>query len=246
MLNYCNFCEIRENDGFSSQICYSCLKILEQSYAFKQQCKNTEMRLKKIQMKLAVTDENFTDFADHDLETDDVCKNQPFGVTAEDLISFLDQPLPPPLQFPCGQCAQSFDNPSDLKVHQSVHGTDLVCLICFKKFTGRQVLKRHLKIHFLKKSHLCKICGKTFAESHALTKHLRHHSGVPREKKHICEECGQSFSEPYYLNIHLRKHTGERPLVCQQCNKTFADPRSFKIHLMVHNGEKPFECRFCQ
>ncbi|XP_044270017.1 zinc finger protein 271-like [Tribolium madens] len=163
----------------------------------------------------------------------------------EDFISFLDEPLPPPLPFQCDNCSHSFNQENDLKIHRSIHNSDLSCLACSKKFKGRQSLKRHLKIHLTQKPHVCKICSKSFSESYALVKHLRRHSGIPREKRHICEECGQGFSEPYYLKVHVRKHTGERPLACPDCDKTFADPRSLKTHLMIHSGERPFKCNYC-
>lgn len=55
---------------------------------------------------------------------------------SEDFISFLDIPLPPPLQHQCQNCSQSFSEENDLKVHQSVHNSDLTCLACSKKFSG--------------------------------------------------------------------------------------------------------------
>ncbi|XP_063910484.1 gastrula zinc finger protein XlCGF52.1-like [Zophobas morio] len=267
MLRDCNFCNVSENDGLPTQICCTCLQILEQCYSFRQLCRRSESTLRKAlerndksqpnyKNKSEISQDNSCDSSDsrdlvksqvkaeEDCNTLELSENEEMSLR-EDLISFLDEPLPPPLRHQCQTCTQSFNEESDLKIHTSVHNPDLVCTSCSKKFTRRQALKRHLKIHLTQKPHTCKICSKSFPESYALVKHLRHHSGVPREKKHFCEECGQGFSEPYYLKVHMRKHTGERPLVCATCQKTFADPRSLKTHVMIHNGDKPHKCTFC-
>ncbi|XP_064215987.1 zinc finger protein 271 isoform X2 [Tribolium castaneum] len=284
MLIYCNFCKVCEDDGFPDKICQTCLELLEKSYSFKKLCQKSESILTKTfqdKQTFAIKNNSEDCNTQSSLDSsDDLRRNEIFNQITdllkneegaadfsegeaqiqEDFISFLDDPLPPPLPFQCENCSHSFKEEKDLKIHQSVHNSDLTCLACSKKFKGsckyffllffqafldRQSLKRHLKIHLTQKPHVCKICSKSFSESYALVKHLRRHSGIPREKRHVCGECGQGFSEPYYLKVHVRKHTGERPLACPDCDKTFADPRSLKTHVMIHSGERPFKCNYC-
>lgn len=58
----------------------------------------------------------------------------------EDLASFLTSDPPPPLNFTCRHCSDSFEVEHDLKLHESTHtkiaGT-YNCLKCKKKFRSK-------------------------------------------------------------------------------------------------------------
>jgi hypothetical protein len=75
-------------------------------------------------------------------------KNKDDTAVRDDLISFLEKPLPPPLPYQCQHCSQSFTEENDLKIHQSVHNSELICLACRKTFTGNFVTKNNFSLKY--------------------------------------------------------------------------------------------------
>lgn len=170
----------------------------------------------------------------------------------------------------CKHCSREFDDYRSFLIHQSEHVKNRThnCLMCSKKYTTAQQLRRHNKTHTntLVK---CDICQKEFKSIALLTRHIKLHN----KPLHLCPACGKTFARRDHLQIHIRRHTGETPykcywcqkaypshsqltdhetvhhkkksLVCSVCNKSFIRPSSLEIHMRTHTGEKPFKCDVC-
>lgn len=110
------------------------------------------------------------------------------------------------------------------------------CLLCVKRFTLRNSLRKHLYIHSGVKPFQCDICYRTFNRRSNLTKHTRTHTG---EKLYKCEVCGRKFSETGTLKRHHSTHHHlniEKPFACDTCGVRFAHERNRKTHARVHDS----------
>lgn len=74
---------------------------------------------------------------------------------------------------------------------------------CKGQFSTKYSLKRHLKIHANKKSHVCKQCSKRFTLAQYLEEHEFIHTGL---KPFLCaiEGCNESFRQKGKLSIHRK------------------------------------------
>ncbi|KAH9403489.1 hypothetical protein TYRP_015383 [Tyrophagus putrescentiae] len=121
----------------------------------------------------------------------------------------------------CQQCNKSFDRPSKLKVHQSVHTgvRPYKCTICSKTFTQLGNLQTHQLTHTGVQSHKCTICSKSFKIKRDLKRHRQVHTGV---RPHKCTTCSKSFTQLSHLKTHQHTvHSNSRPFQCTICQQTF-------------------------
>ena len=104
------------------------------------------------------------------------------------------------------------------------------CKICLKKFSKKDGLKSHSRVHTGEKPFECKICHKSFSQLSTLKRHIDaiHSDG---SKPFKCEVC----TEPRYFNTknnlkrHMKYHQ-EPKLKCFFCSKKFYERRSLKNH----------------
>ena len=101
------------------------------------------------------------------------------GVTAEEIASFIQGPLPEDQKWSClyeevrgKPCGKRFARKENAKSHVQTHLGDrqYVCKVCKTPFVRQHDLKRHFKIHTTEKPHRCP-CGKDFHRHDALTRH---------------------------------------------------------------------------
>ncbi|XP_069670450.1 zinc finger protein 391-like isoform X2 [Periplaneta americana] len=122
----------------------------------------------------------------------------------------------------------------DGSIIRDISHDSIRCNTCNKVCVTQQSLKRHFRIHTLKKSLKCDVCGKRFSQSRDLNRHALVHTG---EKAFKCDFCGQCFSRTENLKRHGLIHTGEKPFKCDVCGKCFSRSGHLKKHSRTHTKE---------
>lgn len=136
------------------------------------------------------------------------------------------------------------------------------CAFCWKEFTWRANLVRHINIHTHEKSFPCSMCKKTFSSHTSLRRHEQKHQGI----NYKCARCSRSFNDPSNLRRHEQSCNGEaglsedeivpetikvekkeevKPHRCGYCSKSFGRAERLEEHLRTHTGETPFKCDIC-
>ncbi|XP_021703921.1 zinc finger protein 37 homolog [Aedes aegypti] len=123
------------------------------------------------------------------------------------------------------------------KVHDEV--TNLECKFCHKQFSGKRVLREHVRTHTGDKPYKCQHCSKSFRFNCLLNKHLLKHT-----KQGIkCDLCPRVFATKTILKQHKENiHAMEKNYKCQLCEKRFKFSRSLRIHLHRHEDKT---CKRC-
>ena len=140
----------------------------------------------------------------------------------------------------------------------SFHGVDiklksLNCDICFKSFTDKSGLNRHISdVHEKKKPLLnCDNCFKSFTRMSSLNRHI---SDV-REKKSkrlTCIQCQKTFALKCGLKNHVekihieKKHDEIKSYQCPVCESRFPNKWRLNSHVLhVHENIRPYQCDIC-
>lgn len=81
---------------------------------------------------------------------------------------------------------------SALEAHADAHKglKRFECNICYKRFTHRAGLIRHMKLHSEDDPFSCEFCGKKFRDRTEQENHRRAHTG---ERPYMCDICGRTF-----------------------------------------------------
>uniref|UniRef100_A0A1B0C8T3 Putative zn finger n=1 Tax=Lutzomyia longipalpis TaxID=7200 RepID=A0A1B0C8T3_LUTLO len=115
------------------------------------------------------------------------------------------------------------------------------CDNCGKRFTRRDCLLEHYRLHTGLGLVACEQCPMKFTTYARLRKHMARHA---EKRSYPCPQCDKIFGTERYLNIHVMKHTGEQlPYPCQLCNKQFLRSNSLRNHMFSHL--KRFPCSRC-
>uniref|UniRef100_A0A8C8RTA8 Zinc finger and BTB domain containing 45 n=1 Tax=Pelusios castaneus TaxID=367368 RepID=A0A8C8RTA8_9SAUR len=144
----------------------------------------------------------------------------------------------------CSICWRSFSLRDYLLKHMVTHTgvRAFQCSICCKRFTQKSSLNVHMRTHPGERPYACSHCGKAFGRSAHLARHQETHSG---ERPYKCAYCGKAFGRNAHLTRHHGTHTGERPYQCGICGRAFTRDAHLTRHQLTHTGEKPFQCSVC-
>ncbi|XP_066254730.1 zinc finger protein 260-like isoform X40 [Euwallacea similis] len=113
------------------------------------------------------------------------------------------------------------------------------CNQCFKFFSTKKYLKRHIKNHLrnLMRQFKCLHCSKTFASNYALKSHMEVHENRPAIFE--CDICNKKFKRLKNLDLHRRRHTKDFVIECEECHQGFVCKGDYVQHVRNrHDGEK--------
>lgn len=135
----------------------------------------------------------------------------------------------------CKICGQVFQQPSELRRHNSQCQQRLHQQRS-KLPPGSATRTRHkLQLYPPGRSPFhCTICGRDFNRMENLKTHLRIHTG---ERPYSCSVCAMPFRHSGALTRHFRIHTGEKPYVCSQCGKRFRNCGGLRFHQRSHGAD---------
>lgn len=116
------------------------------------------------------------------------------------------------------------------------------CDQCQSRFTLKENLNKHKRIHSQEKKYACPYCGKQFLHWASRRYHVDSmHTG---ELRYDCTYCGSKFRNSSQYAIHLRKHQGITPFPCHMCDRSFTNGLALKHHLTTHSDVKSVVCTY--
>ncbi|XP_059608718.1 zinc finger protein 709-like [Phlebotomus argentipes] len=134
--------------------------------------------------------------------------------------------------YDCDLCPKRFSRRDNLLEHRRLHtGVGLVsCEYCPMKFTTHARFRKHVVKHTERKTFPCPHCEKEFASQHYLGIHLLTHS--EDQLPYPCELCSKAFSRSNALRNHMYSHMKQFP--CSKCALVFPSDRQLKRHRRMH------------
>ena len=117
------------------------------------------------------------------------------------------------------------------------------CQVRHRKYSSKQSLNQHMKIHDDSKSHKCDVCLKVFSSKSLLKRHYRTHTG---EKPFACQICDRKFARKIALAQHQATHSEIKSFKCSICleGRFFKSKDHLSRHMVFHYEPK-FSCSFC-
>jgi DNA-directed RNA polymerase subunit RPC12/RpoP len=76
------------------------------------------------------------------------------------------------------------------------------CDTCQKRFSSKQALDNHEKLHTNSRPHICAVCDKKFVTSSSLMTHSKLHDGTMNQLK--CQYCDKKLNSASNLLRHTR------------------------------------------
>lgn len=107
---------------------------------------------------------------------------------------------------------------------------------CGKEYSSLINYRKHVAVHAAEDGNLeCTICGLKFSTKEEIIFHLKVHAGsrtvkTEQDRKYRCDWCNRSFFTGKDVRRHMVVHTGKRDFLCQYCPQRFGR----KDHLVRH------------
>ncbi|XP_029643971.1 zinc finger protein 433-like [Octopus sinensis] len=144
---------------------------------------------------------------------------------------------------PCKRCDIVLPDAHTFEKHNLAEHSVFTCNICYRTFTARNNLKRHIRLHTGYKPYTCNICSSSFTRKDDLKFHLLKHN---YDKPYRCNQCGKGYMDRSCLANHmLNEHSCKLMHVCPQCGEGFNNTHMFMEHKKSHPELKEFQCRLC-
>ena len=151
-------------------------------------------------------------------------------------------PLPSGL-LECKLCHQLLNTPDSVTKHAyDEHGV-YSCSICFRTFTAKNNMKRHIRLHTGQKPYKCPHCPLTFARRDDLKGHKLRHDYT---KPYRCGICKKGYTDRACVKNHMAKEHGSTLMhLCPQCGESFESDEDFSIHKKSHPELQQYSCKTC-
>ncbi|CAH0555594.1 unnamed protein product [Brassicogethes aeneus] len=104
------------------------------------------------------------------------------------------------------------------------------CDVCHKKYTSKDILRKHRKTHGLDKNFFCDSCKKGFDTQVEMDKHNKLHVGY---RPHSCKYCANSFADVKGLNAHMKR-------IHSNINEMISDKFGMQLELLGQGSSKLF------
>lgn len=236
-----------KTDNLPNQICFTCLRELENAYSFRSKCQDVDGQLRASKENTVKIEINVHDEGNGQT-------NQQFHIEVEKIEDYhIDD-------------TNEFDNDDHLEstndidickeekrstVEKKISKRNIkirkkyrydysrVCEICGKSTRN---IKNHMDSHATEKLYNCDQCGKKFKFKSGLVIHKAVHNSTPRK---TCEVCGKTFHVLAQYRKHFVYHANERKFSCETCGKAFHTKEILTVHMRMHTDERPFSCPEC-
>ncbi|KAB7501639.1 Zinc finger protein, partial [Armadillidium nasatum] len=129
----------------------------------------------------------------------------------------------------CSFCSYKSVRKHDLERHimfKHKREKPFACCFCSKRFTVKNNLKIHLRVHTGEKPYKCSWCSMKFNQK-----------GILRSDHFVCQICMKAFTLNAYLKVHMRMHTGVKPYKCQLCSKSFTQKSNLNTHMQTNHSQ---------
>lgn len=146
--------------------------------------------------------------------------------------------------YACNFCYRSFTAKNNLKRHVRLHtgSRPYRCTQCSQTFARRDDLKGHQLRHNYTKQFRCSICSKGYTDRSCVKNHMakEHRSRT----MHVCPQCGESFDRDDMFSAHKRSHPELQNFSCDKCSFIGTNNLMTLKHGLLHNY-KLFSCKPC-
>ncbi|XP_055682176.1 zinc finger protein 33B-like [Lutzomyia longipalpis] len=258
--------ELPEYSDFPSKICSFCETRMIQSYQFREQCLETEDKLKElVNEKAEITAANIfiSDMASSTI--DEKASEETLIDTVSYDVEVTKDDIDPQNEFKKPQ-----DEPPQKKIikvsqkqMRELQTRVIQCSRCSELFKGIQLFRQHtckiqakvkeiqeieevkpkLRRKAKKFRKECEKCGKVFTGHTSYLCHMDNHNGV---KRYSCLQCNKKFSHWISRRTHMyRDHYKKFYCMCPQCGHGFYSQSRLNIHIATKHGNLVFQCETC-